>query len=390
MVTPSSARSNRASSKRKVLKNKRIGLVSGPLSRANGGVFEAIAAHAAMLSDLGGQPVVIGIADEHTAQDRARFGDVEVQTVEGRGPGQLAYAPNLGRTLDRARLDLLHLHGVWQYPVHAAGRWARRSGKPLAVSPHGMFDPWITSRGRTKKAVARIVWERRGWRSASLFHALTEAEAADIEREVQGTQVAVIPNAAPPAGPPRNAMPGSHFVYLGRIHPKKGLDALICAWEQIGSALPDDARLTIAGWGDEPDVAALRRRLAISSDTIRFVGPKYGLAKDDLLRSARALVLPSLSEGLPMVLLEAWAAGTPTIQTAACHLPEGPESGAGWAVETDAASIADALRAALSQNEVDWLVMSRAAQALAAGPFARSTIARSWATIYCRLMGHAA
>ena len=368
---------------------KRIGLLSGSLSRANGGVFEAVVAQADMLADLNAVPVVIGVADEHTAQDRARFGDIEVLAVQGRGPGRLAYAPKLGQTLEAARLDLLHLHGIWQYPVHVAGRWAQATGRPLVVSPHGMLDPWITGRGRAKKAIARTVWERRGWRSASLFHALTEAEAADIAREVANVPSSVVPNAAPPAGPVRGTLPEPHFVYLGRIHPKKGIDALIEGWKWANEHLPDAARLTIAGWGEDAHVEALRGQLDAAPRSVRFAGPVHGEAKDALLRSARAVVLPSHSEGLPMVLLEAWAAGTPTIQTEACHLPQGPRSGAGWMVEADGASIAGALIEAASQDEASWLAMSRAARTLACGPFARSTVAQRWAQVYDDLMDRA-
>jgi poly(glycerol-phosphate) alpha-glucosyltransferase len=40
------------------------------------------------------------------------------------------------------------------YPSRAGLQWARRTGKPYLISPHGMLDPWITGRGRAKKALA--------------------------------------------------------------------------------------------------------------------------------------------------------------------------------------------------------------------------------------------
>jgi poly(glycerol-phosphate) alpha-glucosyltransferase len=54
-----------------------------------------------------------------------------------------------------------------------------------------------------------------------------------------------------------------------------------------------------------------------------FWGPAFGEEKAALLRSAEAFVLPSLSEGLPMSVLEAWAYGLPVVMTPECNLPEG-------------------------------------------------------------------
>ncbi|SFP23853.1 Glycosyl transferase 4-like domain-containing protein [Qipengyuania nanhaisediminis] len=153
-----------------------------------------------MLRSLGALPVVLGVEDEAAAQDAWRLEGIERHLATPRGPAALAYAPGLRALLDAAKLDLLHLHGIWQYPVKAAGDWARRTGKPLVVSPHGMLDPWITSRNAWKKHLARLLWEDAALNQASLFHALTQGEAADIERQQPATPRVVIPNAAPGQG----------------------------------------------------------------------------------------------------------------------------------------------------------------------------------------------
>ena len=72
--------------------------------------------------------------------------------------------------------------------------------------------------------------------------------------------------------------------------------------------------------------SAGRRELAAAS--VVFTGPAFGEAKDALLRSADAFILPSLSEGLPMSVLEAWAYGLPVLMTDKCNLPEGFAAGA--------------------------------------------------------------
>lgn len=182
------------------------------------------------------------------------------------------------------------------------------------------------------------------------------------------------------------------IAYIGRIHPKKNLGALISAWtalEREGS-LPDGARLEIAGWGDPQDVEAIEAKLTDAPASITFLGPQFGADKARLLAEARFLVLPSLSEGLPMAVLEGWAAGTPTIMSADCNLPEGFASGAALECGYDAQSIAAALRRAFELNAAEWLAMASAAHGLAAGPFAPEAIARRWEAAYLGLMNGAA
>ena len=370
------------------LAGKRIGLVAGWASRRNGGVFEAMVGQAALIRDLGGEPSIFAARDEHSDADRARFGEAQVFYADPVGPAALAYAPALSDAMAMAKLDCLHLHGIWQGSSLVAAQWARANGRRYVISPHGMLDPWITGRSRTRKALFRWTVERANWRSARIFHALTRDEANDIRRWIPEAQVSVVPNPAPATCESRTSLPPPHAIYLGRIHVKKNVDGLLDAWTLLAERgeLAADARLTIAGWGEPDAIDRLERRFASGVPQADFVGPVHGEAKTSLLRDARTLVLPSFSEGLPMAILEAWAAGTPTIQSEDCHLPEGVEAGAAIASSTEPDSIASALQRVLSRDERGWLAMSRAAQALAAGAFGRETIASRWAKVYSGLM----
>lgn len=370
------------------LARKRIGLLTAWASRAGGGVFEAVAAQATLLRSLGAVPVVIALEDESDTADAGRLAGVELHRVRVLGPRFLGYAPRLGKSLDRARLDLLHLHGIWMYPSQAASAWAARTGRPLLTSPHGMLDPWITARGHWKKALARAGYERRAWRRASGFHALTPAEAMDIARESGRDESFVIPNAGPE---PRHFSPRPReliIAYLGRVHPKKNIAALIDAWDRLAAtgALSMGARLDIAGWGEPAHLAVLEARLRNAHETVRFLGPCFGAGKAELLARARFLALPSLSEGLPMTVLEAWASGTPMLMSQHCHLPDGFASGAAIDCGTTPETIARALTSALGMEHPRWLEMSKAALALADGPYASASVARQWESAYAALI----
>lgn len=364
------------------LAGKRIGLVSAWASRLGGGVFEAVLAQARLIEAQGGVALVFALEDQHSTEDAARFGRASVQVFPVKGPAQIGYAPALLPAMLGAKLDCLHLHGIWMYPSLAASRWAAATGKGYVVSPHGMLDRWITARGRWKKALARAGYERTSWRRASFLHALTQREAEDIGRESGRGDSVVIANAGPEAGPVPTKPRPPHLLFIGRIHPKKNLLALVEAWQR--AARPAEARLTLAGWGEEADVTQLSAAVAAAGPSVEFVGPVYGAAKQALLDQARFTVLPSHSEGLPMAVLEGWAAGTPAILTGECNLLEGLTAGAAIECGYDAESIVPALEAALQTEDADWLAMARAAHGLATGPFAAETIATRWVEAYLR------
>jgi poly(glycerol-phosphate) alpha-glucosyltransferase len=361
------------------LAGKRIGVLTASASRLGGGVFEAIVAQAAIIRRLGGEAIVFALDDAQAVADRDRFAASEVRLVPVNGPRQIGFAPALVPALLGANLDALHLHGIWMYPSRAGLTWARRTGRPYYISPHGMLDPWILARGRWKKALARAGYERAGWCIARRFHALTLREAEDITGATGRGDCAVIPNPAPALSAPAAAPAAAQFVYLGRIHPKKNLAALVEAWAK--ARLPENARLTLAGWGETQDVAALKTAI-VGVPAVEFIGPVFGDAKAALLEAARFTILPSLSEGLPLSLLESWACGVPTIQTADCNLGEGLAAGAALECGHSAASIVPVLEAAAALGAQQWQAMSAAASGLAGGQFSLDQVALRWGEVY--------
>jgi poly(glycerol-phosphate) alpha-glucosyltransferase len=104
----------------------------------------------------------------------------------------------------------------------------------------------------------------------------------------------------------------------------------------------DGWQLVIAGWsqlGHEAELKSLVSTYGIARD-VSFVGPLYDDAKAAAYRFADAVVLPSHSEGLPMVVLEAWAYKKPVLMTPQCNLPEGFAVGAAIESQPDEDSLA--------------------------------------------------
>ena len=168
-------------------------------------------------------------------------------------------------------------------------------------------------------------------------------------------------------------MPGSHISH------QTGLDADIWFWS------PPEAKarsLTL----DERESLSARSMVLAEGASYRMDPAEWSLRKQELLEQAQFVVLPSLSEGLPVTVLEAWAAGTPTILSRESNLPEGFEAGAAIESGLSAEPIAAALERALGLNDPQWLAMSAAAQRLAAGRFSAATVAQTWADAYRALI----
>jgi poly(glycerol-phosphate) alpha-glucosyltransferase len=256
-----------------------------------------------------------------------------------------------------------------------------------------MLDPWALANSGWKKQLALRLFERAHLAEASCIHALNRSEADSIRAAGFSNPIVVIPNGIdlpdPSAAPlPLPWSPDGRKVllFLGRIHPKKGLDPLLRAWAKLQGDTPEIARawrLVIAGWDDGGHQARLEALAAGLGclNTVSFPGPVFGPAKSAAYASADAFVLPSFSEGLPMTVLEAFAHGVPVFASTACNLPEGVESGAIVPVPTEPEGLASVLASVLV-DPARLASMAASGRKLAAERFAWATIADRWREVY--------
>jgi poly(glycerol-phosphate) alpha-glucosyltransferase len=261
------------------------------------------------------------------------------------------------------------------------------------VSPHGMLDAWALGNSGWKKRLAAWAYEDANLRGAACLHALNTAEVEAIRDYGYDGPVCVIPNGvhlpevAKPLPKPwwtKSAPDARTILYLGRLHPKKGLQTALTAWSQINPALRNDWRLVIAGWDENSHQTALRRRAAglRIEDTVTFPGPLFSDDKRAAYQHCDGFILPSLSEGLPMAALEAWGAGKPLLMTPACNLPEGYEAGAAMRIEPDAEDIAAGMTNFMSLTDAEREAMGAKGLALVREKYSWPVIASEMAAVY--------
>lgn len=348
-------------------------------------------AHARGLVELGASVSVFGVSDSFSADDAATWAPVTPEVFPARYPG-FAYAPLLGHALQHANLDIVHQHGLWLYPSLAVAAWRRRRASPVVISTQGMLEPWALHNSRSKKAVAAWMFERSNLRHAACLHC-SEAEVEGVRRFGLRTPVAVIPNGADmPDATARHPRPEwlpddgrKTLLFLGRLHPKKGIRETLDAWSLLKSTAPAIAgqwRLVVAGWDDGGHAESYVAHVKTSglSDDVIFPGAIFGGAKEAVLAHADAFILASHSEGLPMAVLEAWSYALPVLMTRQCNLAEGFEAGAAVEVTTEPAELSSALARVLSS--ADLQTMGLRGRELVQRKFTWDAVARDLHEVY--------
>lgn len=381
----------------------KIGQLLTSLSWRGGGVSELARGLSLALSRRGVAVEVFGVQDAATNDALETWHPLQPRLARRVGPVPLAWAPGQLRALLDARLDALHVHGLWTSQSWRALRWARESARPYVVSPHGMLDAWALRRSGAAKRLACWLFETRHLKRAACLHSLCAAESAAIRAYGYRGAICEIPPAVEPASdgsapataPWRPVEAGrSVLLYLGRLHPKKGLPALVAGWAEArrqSRPLTEAWHLVLAGWdegGHAAELASLARASGVA-DSMSLVGPVLGADRSASYRAARAFVLPSLSEGLPLVVLEAWAHGLPVLMTEACHLPEGFDARAALRFPPEPGGIARGLLGLLALSDGERAAMGEHGRKLVERRFSWSAVAPRFVAVYAWLAGAA-
>lgn len=250
---------------------------------------------------------------------------------------RLGISPEMHRelALAAAHADIIHTHSLWRMANVYPG-WVTRGRKcHLVVSPQGTLAPEALQYSALAKRVFWGLVQGPAVRHASCFHATAEKEYQDIRSAgLRSQPVCIIPNGV--EIPELQSKPQTEMrtvLFLGRIHPIKGVDILLKAWRAVAGRFPE-WRLRIAGPDDNgclPQMQALAKKWNLKR--VEFCGPLYGEAKLDAYREADLFVLPTRSENFGNTVAEALAAGTPAVVTKRAPWPGLESYKAGWWIE---------------------------------------------------------
>jgi poly(glycerol-phosphate) alpha-glucosyltransferase len=374
-----------------------VTILTQSVSRLAGGLFNSVRRTAQSLQSRDDLNIsVLGRRDEETAHDIDEWAPLDPILPPVWGPKSFGYAPSLKQAVQDTDPDVLHTQGLWTYASIATYSTAQKIDVPYVVTPRGMLDSWAIQNSQWKKQIASRLFERKHLQNAACLHALCASEAKSIREYGLTNPVCIIPNGVdlPVGNEIRLSAPwreqvgtgNNVLLFLGRIHPKKGLQPLIEAW---GAAAPENWHLVIVGWDDgghETELKRLVQNHGLQS-TVHFMGSMYGHEKKAAFSHADAFILPSYSEGLPMAVLEAWSYRLPVLMTPECNIPEGFAKDAAVRIRPDSDSVMRGVQRFAAMPRDERMKIGERGRALVEEKFTWPRVAEQMHSVYEWILG---
>ena len=280
-------------------------------------------------------------------------------------------------------------------PQYHAAKLCVKHRIPFILTSHGMLEPWHWhDKGVTGYWKKVLYWKLVVYplfRKAAVIHAITPMEQDHLQTLFPGNRTQVIPNAVDVQQidseirheNPFN--PEQIILFLGRIHPQKGIDLLIRAFALSGISSP--WKIVIAGPEEVPKYACELKQLVEDNNLenqVEFIGPVYGEEKYKWYKRAWVVAVPSHTEVVGMVNLEAGACGTPTITTRPTGLFNWEEGG-GLLIEPNVNDLANAIKAVCSWSKSERRDRGLKSLDLVNKYYSLPIIGRQWVDLYSEL-----
>ena len=282
--------------------------------------------------------------------------------------------------------DCVQFHGIWSPSLAKRFLAWRRRGIPCVISPHGMLEPWALAYKPLKKMVAWHIYQRRILNKATALHATSAREAENLRRLGLKTTIEIIPWGIEIPEPRYNAAPGADSahrtaLFVGRLHPVKGLPMLVEAWAKVR---PSGWKMRIVGpdeSGHRAEVETLVRRANLEA-VFEFTGGLEGVALRRAYQHADLLILPSHTENFGMVVGEALSHGVPVIASHGTPWEVLATEGGGWWAPATVEGISEALASATACSKDSLRSIGSAGRDLVADKFSWYSVANRFVTLY--------
>ena len=305
----------------------------------------------------------------------------------------------LGKIFKEMKNNLIfHDNGIWLPSNNTICNFAIKNKVKLLISPHGMLEPWSLKYKKLKKSLAWNTYQKRNLRSADIIHACSEMEAENILKLNLKKPIAIIPNGIDQQiknyivnqvfcnGEKKDNYFFKNLLYIGRIHPKKGLINLLLATKDL--LIRENWRLTIAGFPELNHDIILNDFVKKNNleDYVKILDPVSGKDLFDLYQSATYFILPSFSENFGLVVAEALNFGIPVIATKGTPWEILEKTNSGWWVQPKVEEIKKAINNAILLKESEYLIMSENAKKLSEN-YNWEDISKRFLNLYIWMLG---
>ena len=300
------------------------------------------------------------------------------------------YSRGMSRFLRYSDYDIYHTNGMWMYCNHATCHVARQKGRPYVITPHGMLYPQALARSAWKKRLLLAVGGvDKDLKAATCIHATCREEMDHYRALGYANPVAVIPNPVPIPDFIQDIRPDrtiKRIGFLGRLHTRKNVEALLNAWIKLGESVKD-AKLVIMGKGDAAYEQMLRDRVAQHRlKNVEFAGFVVGREKFERLASLSALCVPSDFENFGMIVTEALSVGTPVIASFGTPWEALNIHRCGWWVNNDVDTLAQTIETVLSLSTAELSEMGERGKQLVMEKFSDGQVAMKMKHLYAWIL----
>jgi glycosyltransferase involved in cell wall biosynthesis len=370
-----------------------IHITSG-LSRNSGGPSVIIPTLCINLKRMGCNVRIVTIKSEFTeAALKCEQEGVLLLSYKGRRICGMPFSKDLSNDLPRIVKtgDIYHVNGLWNYTNYLAYKELVRQKKPFVVSFHGSISNQQFNWG-LKHCVAWKILLRRYISKASCLHACTLAEYESIRQSGLNNPVAIIPYAFErwdtlPCDLIHKLIPEMKgyktLLYLGRIHPNKGIYDLLEAWSRISDFFKD-WKLIIAGPGKQDNLDKLLRLIKTKKIETRtsYLGPLYDIKRRAAYQGCNLFVSPSYSENFGLTVGEALSCGKPVIATDGVPWPELSNFNCGWNIRCGISELVSALEEALLKDNKELSEMGLRGQILINKKYSWASVSKNMISVY--------
>jgi len=281
--------------------------------------------------------------------------------------------------------QLVHSHGVFHPVNFITELYALITGSYLIIQPRGMLEPWSLTQGSFKKKLSFYLYLKRHLNKAHCIVATSKMEAANIRNLGITAPIAIIPNGIDvPIYTFKSIKEDTGqkvFMFLSRIHPKKGLENLIKAW---ALAFPSGTKNKLRIYGPQSKYLPRVEKLIAQqnlTESVSYEGYVDGSEKECAFLNADFFVLPSFSENFGLVVAEALSYGIPVIASVYTPWEQLMSHKCGWWVDNSVLALKEHLLKALSLNHNEYHFMSQKAVKLA-NEYSWQKIAADTAQLY--------
>ncbi|GAB4024317.1 glycosyltransferase family 4 protein [Spirosoma koreense] len=278
--------------------------------------------------------------------------------------------------------EVVHLSNIFYPASWLLAPLALLLGKKVVWTVHGEFDPdvliYSTQRKKVVLSLVRLVAKR------ILFHSTCDAETQYIKDQLgTSTRIVQLPYFME-LTPTLARTPGDFWLYVGRIHPKKGIERLIEALPLVRKK----KRLKIIGdyhneYGQQ--LIELANRIGYR-DQIDFLGHKKGTEKYQLMADSYCMIMPSYTENFGIVVTEALTQGTPVIASLGTPWKILSDRRAGFWSSNDVQPLADTLNQMADMDPATYEQYRQNAARLVEEYDITKNI-QKWEDIYQRVLG---